>query len=1155
MKSEPIQKLRIGNAYLLENTSDVVGEFIQIDGERLYKIRNYDLMESFFMSLVSHSDHWMFLSSTGGMSAGRKNEQSALFPYYTDDKITEGFDSTGSKSIFHVLKDGEKYLWEPFSDDLKGIWRINRNLYKNETGNLILFEEVNEDLNLTFHYSWQFSEKFGFVKKSHLENLSTDRITIRVLDGIQNILPYGISSNLQLERSNLTNAYKKNELEFATGLGLYLLSAMIVDKAEPSESLKATTVWSYGLESKVKLISSRQLDHFRLGQNIEPEQELRAWPGAYFLMEDIVLEAHGSKKWGVISELNQDHTAIVGLNYRLSNTKDELIAELAHDLKQGQRELRKLVGMSDGLQCTSDQSSVARHFSNVLFNIMRGGIFDNQYHIELKDLKGYLAQSNRIVSKIQSKFLSQLPDRISNHELIERVRGTNDLDLIRICVEYLPLFFSRRHGDPSRPWNKFSIETKNPNGSRKHYYEGNWRDIFQNWEALGRSFPRYIHSMITKFLNASTIDGYNPYKITSLGIDWEIIEPDDPWSFIGYWGDHQIIYLLKLLELAQAHNQQTLSELLVERIYVYANVPYRIKSYEEIVFNPQDTIHFDHLEAQVISERITLLGLDGKLVLDSKNTPIRCNLTEKLVITLLTKLTNFIPGAGIWLNTQRPEWNDANNALVGNGASMVTLNYMRRYVVFLMDLYQEQHHHEYEVNHFLKVLFDEINQILVTYEGLLKVALTNRNRKDIVDELGKSGASYRQAVYAQRDLRSSLIDRNDLMGFLGLTMKYLDHSILENRRADGLYHSYNLISMDSEEIKVDRLYEMLEGQVAVLSSGLLNPRESLELLEGLHKSSIYRQNQSSYMLYPDRLLPRFLDKNTIPRVFIDKSTLAKKLIRNGHLNLLLKDIEGNCHFAGTFKNVNDLKEALEQLKATEYGDLVAREYDSYVEVFESMFHHKAFTGRSGTFFGYEGLGSIYWHMVSKLLLATQEVLLSMPIITTQDRQTQKKLINHYYQIRAGIGIDKSPNQYGAFPTDPYSHTPAHKGVQQPGMTGQVKEDILNRWAELGIGIKKGILSFKPILLRQIEFLKNDEVFEYFDLTGNVQKLNLSQNELAFTYCQVPVIYKVASFSKIKVVLKGAVLDIEGSELNAALSTSIFSREGSIDHIVVGIGPK
>ena len=44
-----------------------------------------------------------------------------------------------------------------------------------------------------------------------------------------------------------------------------------------------------------------------------------------------------------------------------------------------------------------------------------------------------------------------------------------------------------------------------------------------------------------------------------------------------------------------------------------------------------------------------------------------------------------------------------------------------------------------------------------------------------------------------------------------------------------------------------------------------------------------------------------------------------------------------------------------------------------LDIFESVFDHKSFTGRSGTFFGYEGLGSIYWHMVSKLLLAVYEV--------------------------------------------------------------------------------------------------------------------------------------------------------------------------------------
>ena len=33
-------------------------------------------------------------------------------------------------------------------------------------------------------------------------------------------------------------------------------------------------------------------------------------------------------------------------------------------------------------------------------------------------------------------------------------------------------------------------------------YEGNWRDIFQNWEAMVHAYPEFIESMIHKFLNA-----------------------------------------------------------------------------------------------------------------------------------------------------------------------------------------------------------------------------------------------------------------------------------------------------------------------------------------------------------------------------------------------------------------------------------------------------------------------------------------------------------------------------------------------------------------------------------------------------------------------------------------------------------------------------
>ena len=57
-----------------------------IDDEIFFKISNVDQMRPFFMSIVSNSNHWLFISSTGGLSAGRKNSNYALFPYYTDDK-------------------------------------------------------------------------------------------------------------------------------------------------------------------------------------------------------------------------------------------------------------------------------------------------------------------------------------------------------------------------------------------------------------------------------------------------------------------------------------------------------------------------------------------------------------------------------------------------------------------------------------------------------------------------------------------------------------------------------------------------------------------------------------------------------------------------------------------------------------------------------------------------------------------------------------------------------------------------------------------------------------------------------------------------------------------------------------------------------------
>ena len=66
-----------------------------------------------------------------------------------------------------------------------------------------------------------------------------------------------------------------------------------------------------------------------------------------------------------------------------------------------------------------------------------------------------------------------------------------------------------------------------------------------------------------------------------------------------------------------------------------------------------------------------------------------------------------------------------------------------------------------------------------------------------------------------------------------------------------------------ESVSVSYLPEMLEGQVAVLSSGYLSTEESLSVLDALKASKLFRPDQYSYILYPNKTLSRFVDKNTI----------------------------------------------------------------------------------------------------------------------------------------------------------------------------------------------------------------------------------------------------------------------------------------------------
>jgi len=984
-----------------KNNSAVSGEFTDIGGERYYVIRNVDGMAPFFISVVSSDDHWLFVSSTGGLTAGRVSPDNALFPYVPVDRIHESLPHTGPRTIVRLHRVDGMRFWEPFSREHRGRYSVSRNLYKSTLGDKLRFEETNHDLGLVFRYTWATSAEHGFVRDCELQNCGSDSARVEFVDGLQNILPAGTPRVAQSNSSNLVDAYKWTELDAQSGLVFLNLYAGITDRAEPCESLEATTAYCLGLANPTVLVSTKQLDAFRDGHDLTQERHKRGIRGAYFVVHSESLAPNQASTWRIVLDVQKNQADVAQLRKTLLSDAS-LNDRISSSIADGSDKLARIMASADAFQATAEETVSVHHYANVLFNVMRGGVAANQYNVRTDDFCQTVRSFNKHVYDRNHEILRSLPERVRSDELLEAMRKTGDRQLRRLALEYLPITFGRRHGDPSRPWNDFAIRLKDEHGGELLSYQGNWRDIFQNWEALAFSYPEFVENMIAKFVNASTIDGYNPYRITKEGIDWEVEEPDNPWSYIGYWGDHQIIYLLKLLELSRSFHPEKLRKLLHDPVFCYANVPYRIKPLDQLFVDPKNTVVFDKKVAQLVDERVALLGADGKLIQDAAGGIHQVNLLEKLIVPLLAKLGNMVVNGGIWLNTQRPEWNDANNALVGQGLSMVTLYYMRRYIQFLWDLLDSDTG-TFELTEEVDTWFGDtataLAQLRVDLGGNTDLdALRYRSLR----ALGSAAANFRESVYAQSSLGGTCERGIDsVRDLLDDARAIIDHGNAANKRDDGLYHAYNIAQFYADTVAVKTLYPMLEGQVAALSAGTIGTDEAADVVEALFASAIYRADHGSFMLYPDRELPGFLERNRLPEDRVQAIPTLKSMLERGDTRIVVRDADSQLRFNARFVNEGSLEEALKKI-AREAGDAIADTFvtdrPNILALYESVFHHSEFTGRSGTMFGFEGLGSIYWHMVAKLMLAVAENFFAA-FDRGIDPVSRQRLGDLYYRIR------------------------------------------------------------------------------------------------------------------------------------------------------------
>lgn len=1138
-----------------------VGDFLVDDGEECHRIAGYHRLAPFLMTLASDTDLWMFITSGGGLTAGRVDADGALFPYRTVDKLHDAHHHAGPITLIRVERPGaEAILWEPFGRDGDDDPAVERFLLKNVVGSRLTFVETDHDLGLTFRYSWAACDEFGWVRTAAVEETGGRPARLEILDGLRDVLPHGAPLGLYQTASTLVDAYKRSEVDAATGMGLFSLSSGITDRAEALESLRANTVWCCGPQGFRVHLSAASVKAFRQGRQPAEEAELCGARGNYLVSFGRDLPAAGRCAWRLAADAGRDHVQVAALRERLRRTPDDaspagLAAVVDEALRSARESLRRNVASADGIQLTARREAWTHHFANVLFNNMRGGVFWRNHDVPVDDLARFLRQRQPAVAERHQGWLASLPAAPTIGEIYEAASRTGDADLKRLCFEYLPLHFGRRHGDPSRPWNRFAIKARGQNGDRELNYEGNWRDIFQNWEALAASFPAFLPGLVAKFVNASTVDGFNPYRLTRDGVDWEVASPDDPWANIGYWGDHQIIYLLKLLEALDRHQPGALESLLEAAVFSYAEVPYRLRPYERIVADPRDTIVFDAERHERIAARAQAMGADGKLVQAPAGGVRHATLAEKLLVPTLSKLSNLVPGGGIWMNTQRPEWNDANNALVGGGVSVVTLCYLRRHLAFLAGLFARAEGTSPAVAVEVADWLDAVLAALAeTAPEAAAVAGDPRARRRLLDRLGAAFTAYREKVYDHGFGGSRPVPAARMVQLCEAALRHVDAGIAANRREDGLYHAYNLLDLGGDLAQLGRLPEMLEGQVAVLSAGVLDAAGSLAVLERLFDSPLYRPDQHSFLLYPARRLPGFLARNVVPEAPALAVPLLADLLAAGETAVLARDADGVLRFHGSFGNARDLSAALDALAAqARWRDAVARDRDAVLDLFEAVFRHRAFTGRSGAMYGYEGLGCIYWHMVAKLLLATQEVILRAERDGVRPA-LQADLAAMYFRIRGGLGFAKDVAEYGAFPADPYSHTPLDGGARQPGMTGQVKEEILTRLGELGVRVAAGRVAFRPLLLRDDEFLDRGAVLRGYTPAGEDLSLPLEPGTLAFTHCQVPVIYRrVDGPARVRVTdCDNNVTEAGGDTLDARDSADLLARGGRLRRIDVDV---
>ncbi|MFH5835037.1 cellobiose phosphorylase [Proteiniclasticum sp. C24MP] len=725
-----------------------------------FVIENYDKGKPFSSFLpgiagIRGIPLWVFYANRGQgiTSFGLRDKNEPIQEFFPANTSYQYVDRYGFRSFVKV--NGEVY--EPFAVGSRDV--VKRNMFISQ-GHFTI-EEINETRKITYrvtYFGLTNEPVAGLIRNVEIVNDGETR-SLEVVDGIANILPSGTTNETYKNMSNLMVSWMGVE-NMDNHIPFYKFRASSGDDAE---------------------ISMVQKGHFYLsfvedGQLVRPIVDLEKIFGYdTSLTVPVAMQSHNLK------EIDLDHQVLV-------NKVPCGFTPVSKELERGEHlHIHTIIGSVSDVEIINEKaveftkrayiSRKREEADEVIDELVRVIHTESGYPV----FDAYLKQ-NFLDNTLRGGF--------------PLVFGEGDQRKVYHV-------FSRKHGDPERDYNFFSLAPE--------FYSqgnGNFRDVNQNRRSDVLFTPESGLFNVKMFMNLLQLDGYNPLgvqgttftieasaadklmekyvlegqeklrevlsgKFTPGGIAMKILLEEirlgiGEEEFIarlleeaeqhieavygeGYWSDHWT-YNFDLIESYVSVYPDRIEELLFEdETYQYFESPVHVlPRREKYGRTEKGTIRqYGAIEEEEHSSRFEQSSwkrVEGEIY--------KASLAQKLLHHVMIKFTTLDPvGMGVEMEADRPGWNDAMNGLPGVfGSGMSETVELVRVVRFLRG------------NLIRPVRLLDVSHQL--YRGISEVLSRELPLFERWDEMTSLREAFREKIRAEMDGNEVLVDAKEASLFL-----------------------------------------------------------------------------------------------------------------------------------------------------------------------------------------------------------------------------------------------------------------------------------------------------------------------------------------------------------------------------------------------------